>query len=539
MTGGNDGLNMVVPYNDDDYARPGRRWPSPPRRSRRSTTRSACTPAWTGLAELLQDNALCVAQGVGYPNPTRVALPLDGHLADGRPRRRADGRLARQGAQGPAGAPSFHLKTGNEKAPLALAGAPVSVPSIATLEEFQLQTAAANGADKKNQRDVIEGAVKPKDGGGLLEFVQKTAADTYASSRRLQEIGKNYQPKATYPNTPLASRLKLAAQLIDADLGARIFYVSIDGFDTHAAQAATHANLMTQVSGAMTAFFKDLAARGHRDRILMMTFSEFGRRVKENGSKGTDHGTAAPMLLVGGKVKAGPVGKYPSLTDLEMGNLKFTTDFRQVYATILDQWLGVASKDVLGRRLSRWRSSRARRQKPLERLRGRRQRFAATEEDARMDGPDKRSPRPRGPTRWPRVTPATGHQGHDRHAQPRLDHVHNNLRIRRLHLHPRRQARAVKRIDHMLPARRAAGNKIKGRSVKSLNSSLPSCVTANGAPAARRPGSNPSRTKCRYSSVPARRLVRSGHAQGNIGIAQQSLFISRSVRLLRRTRICG
>jgi uncharacterized protein (DUF1501 family) len=229
-----------------------------------------------------------------------------------------------------------------------MAGAPVSVPSIATLEEFQLQTAAADGADKKNQRDVIEGSVKPKDSGGLLQFVQKTAADTYASSRRLQEIGKNYQPKATYPNTPLAGRLRLAAQLIDADLGARIFYVSIDGFDTHAAQATTHANLLTQVSGAVTALFKDLAARGRRDQVLMMTFSEFGRRVKENGSKGTDHGTAAPMLFVGGKVNAGPIGKQPSVGDLEMGNLKYTTDFRRVYATVLDQWLGVSSKDVLG-----------------------------------------------------------------------------------------------------------------------------------------------------------------------------------------------
>ena len=98
----------------------------------------------------------------------------------------------------------------------------------------------------------------------------------------------------------------------------------------------------------MTAFYKDVAARGHGDRILMMTFSEFGRRAKENGSKGTDHGTAAPMLLVGGKVNAGLVGTYPSLSDLEMGNLKYTTDFRRVYATILDRWLGVASKDVLG-----------------------------------------------------------------------------------------------------------------------------------------------------------------------------------------------
>src|SRR5262249_13441120 len=118
--------------------------------------------------------------------------------------------------------------------------------------------------------------------------------------------------------------------------------------DTHAGQAASHGNLLSTVSEAMKAFYKDLAARGQKDRILMMTFSEFGRRAKENGSRGTDHGSAAPMFLVGGKVKAGVIGDHPSLTNLEMGNLKHHTDFRQVYAAILDQWLGVSSKDVLG-----------------------------------------------------------------------------------------------------------------------------------------------------------------------------------------------
>jgi uncharacterized protein (DUF1501 family) len=212
-----------------------------------------------------------------------------------------------------------------------------------------LRTTATNGTDKKDQKDIIEGAVKGGSGSSpLLEYVSKTAANTYASAQRLQEIGKNYQPKAAYPQgNPLADRLRLAAQLIDADLGARIFYVTIDNWDTHANQLITHAVLLNQLSNAMTAFFKDMAARGHRDRILMMTFSEFGRRPKQAGS-GTDHGTAAPMLLVGGKVNAGLVGKHPSLTDLDFGNLKFGIDFRQVYATILDKWLGVASKDVLG-----------------------------------------------------------------------------------------------------------------------------------------------------------------------------------------------
>ena len=358
FTGGNDGLNMVVPYNDDNYKKFRPTLAIPAAQVKKINDHIGLHPGMGGLAELLQDNALCIVQGVGYPHPSQshfrsmdiwqTAAPDD---------------VATEGWIGKAlkhmpPAPSFHLKNSNENSPLALEGAPVRVPSITTLADFQLQTTAANGADKRNQRDVIEGAVAPsrpsprvgggQGAGGLLQFVEKTAADTYASSRRLQEIGKNYQPKATYPNTPLAMRLKLAAQLIDADLGARIFYVSIEGFDNHAAQAATHANLLTQVSGAMTAFFKDLAVRGHRDRILMMTFSEFGRRVKENGSRGTDHGAAAPMLLVGGKVKAGPFGKNPDLADLNIGNLKYTTDFRRVYATILDQWLGVSSRDVLG-----------------------------------------------------------------------------------------------------------------------------------------------------------------------------------------------
>jgi uncharacterized protein (DUF1501 family) len=301
------------------------------------------------LADLLQDNSLCVVQGVGYPNPTQSHFrSMDIWQAASSADTLTEGWIGKALKHLP-NTPSFHLKSENEKAPLALAGAPAAVPSIASLQDFQLQMAAANGADKKNQREVIEGAVTASEGKGLLDFVQRTAADTYASSRRLQEIGKNYQPKATYPqNSPLANRLKLAAQLIDADLGARVFYVAFDGFDTHSGQGPTHANLLGTLSAAMTAFYKDLAARGHRERVLMMTFSEFGRRARENGSRGTDHGEAAPMLLVGGKVKAGAVGKHPSLTELSAGNLRFHTDFRQVYGTILDQWLGVGSKDVLG-----------------------------------------------------------------------------------------------------------------------------------------------------------------------------------------------
>jgi uncharacterized protein (DUF1501 family) len=225
------------------------------------------------------------------------------------------------------------------------------VPSVGSLEDFQLKTAAADKSDKARQQQLIADASKPTGSGSLLDFVRRTAVNTYASSDRLRQVGKNYVPKATYPATGLATRLKLAAQLIDAGVGARVFYVSIDGFDTHAGQggaAGAHASLLEEVSGAIAAFYQDVAARGHGDRVCVMTFSEFGRRAKENGSKGTDHGSAAPMFLVGGKVKAGVVGDHPSLTKIPDGNLIHSTDFRRVYAAVLNDWLGVDPVPVVG-----------------------------------------------------------------------------------------------------------------------------------------------------------------------------------------------
>jgi uncharacterized protein (DUF1501 family) len=351
LTGGNDGLNTVIPFKDDEYAKLRPTLKQPAAQVKKLTDDIALHPSMDGLAGLYSDGALCVVQGVGYPNPSQshfrsMDIWQAGSLAD----KLTEGWVGR-GLKQMQGAAAFHLAGSNESAPLALSGAPVRVPSIASLADFQLKLEAASGADKKEQKAIIESAVKPGgDKPSLLDFVQRTAANTYASSQRLQDIGKNYQPKATYPQTAFANRLKLAAQLIDADLGARIFYVALDNFDTHANQAQAHAQLLTQLSAGLTAFYKDLAARGHKDRLLMMTFSEFGRRAKENGSKGTDHGSAAPMLLVGGKVKAGVVGQHPSLTQLEMGNLKHHTDFRQVYAAVLDGWLGIASKDVLGQK---------------------------------------------------------------------------------------------------------------------------------------------------------------------------------------------
>jgi uncharacterized protein (DUF1501 family) len=344
LTGGNDGLNTVIPYKDDLYAsyRPTIKVPAD--RVKKVNDSIGLHPSLDGLAGLLEDKALCVVQGVGYPNPSQSHFrSMDIWQAASTAESLTEGWVGR--ALKAMNSPAFHVAGNNETAPLALTGSPARVPSITSIEDFQLKLADKAG------KAVIEDAAKTGGKPGLLDFVQKTALNTYASSQKLQEIGKNYQPKVPYPATGLANRLKLCAQLIDAGLGARVFYVSIDGFDTHANQGGpqgAHANLLAEVSGAITAFYKDLAARGHKDRLLVMTFSEFGRRAKENGSKGTDHGSGAPMFLVGGKVKAGAVGEHPNLKDLEMGNLKFGTDFRQVYAAILEKWLGVPSKDVVG-----------------------------------------------------------------------------------------------------------------------------------------------------------------------------------------------
>jgi uncharacterized protein (DUF1501 family) len=352
LTGGNDGLNTVIPYADPNYARLRPTLRQPREQVRRINDQIGLHPSMNAMADLLQDQSLCVVQGVGYPNPSQSHFrSMDIWQAASTERDLPEGWIGKALRHIPA-ASSFHLAGTNETAPLALTGSPVRVPSITSLADFQLRLEAAGNADRRAQQQVIETTAAPASAnasGGLLDFVQRTAANTYASSHRLQELARTYEPRVPYPASGLANHLRLAAQLIDAGLGARLFYVTLDGFDTHAGQAGPHGNLLREVSDAISAFYRDLSQRGHRDRLLIMTFSEFGRRAQENGSRGTDHGSAAPMFLVGGRVKAGLVGAHPSLTSLEDGNLRHHTDFRQVYATLLDSWLGVPSRQVLGR----------------------------------------------------------------------------------------------------------------------------------------------------------------------------------------------
>lgn len=352
LTGGNDGLNTVIPFKDPLYAKYRPTLKIAPKDVKKLTDDIGLHPSLGAFADLYEKKELCVLQGVGYPNPDQSHFrSMDIWQGGSTAQHISEGWLGKAMGQMKVGGQGFHCAAGNEEAPLALVGPGVKAPSLTKIEDYQLKVLAGSGQDRARQKQIIEDAARPAEGQqDLLDFVKRTAVNTYNSSKRLQEIGKAYQPKVPYPGSALAERLKLAAQLIDADLGARIFYVTLDGFDTHANQASSHGNLLTEVADAMSAFYRDLSARGHKDRVMMMTFSEFGRRAKENGSQGTDHGSAAPMFLVGSKVKAGVIGKHPSLEKLEDGNLVHHTDFRRVYAAVLENWLGVRHQDVLGQK---------------------------------------------------------------------------------------------------------------------------------------------------------------------------------------------
>ena len=192
-------------------------------------------------------------------------------------------------------------------------------------------------------------------GSPLLQFLRQSDSDARAKSERVEAVFKETDGSADYPQSGLARDLRTVAQLIRADIGIRIFFTElggggIGGFDNHANQLGNHCALLHQLAESVAAFIYDLKRDKQLDRVLLMTFSEFGRTVKENGRRGTDHGAAAPMFLAGGRVRGGLVGPHPSLTDLDKGALKMHTDFRKVYATVLDRWLGFESAAVLGGR---------------------------------------------------------------------------------------------------------------------------------------------------------------------------------------------
>jgi uncharacterized protein (DUF1501 family) len=205
-----------------------------------------------------------------------------------------------------------------------------------------------SGTDREPARRRLLDDLSAGDAGDdeLLGFVRRRQVQTLTAVDHLRELLTGPGAVRGFGGG-LTQKLQLVAGLIARGFGTRIFYVALDGFDTHAEQAPAHQRLLAELADAVGNFFRQLKETGHAGRVRLMTFSEFGRRVQENGSKGTDHGAAACLFVAGPSVKGGPVGDHPRLDDLDSGDLRHAVDFRRVYATLLDQWLGVDSRAVL------------------------------------------------------------------------------------------------------------------------------------------------------------------------------------------------
>jgi uncharacterized protein (DUF1501 family) len=250
---------------------------------------------------------------------------------------------AARGGQGPV----LAMNIGTEL-PQALVNEGSPVPSIEKLDDFRLKS-SANSAQGKLEREIVMELNKAsEEQSPARKFLARQATNAILATEKVHDVSRENPSNVYYGFEGVGLQLQLIASLIAANSGTRLFYLQTSGFDTHASQPETHEQLLNQVAQALAAFHQDLSSKGLAKKVMVMTFSEFGRRVAENSSQGTDHGAAAPMFVMGGKVKAGIFGKMPSLTDLDDGDLKFTTDFRRVYATILDKWLNAESGKVLG-----------------------------------------------------------------------------------------------------------------------------------------------------------------------------------------------
>jgi uncharacterized protein (DUF1501 family) len=355
LDGGNDGLNTVVPFRDDTYRRLRPTLAVPANQVLRLNDDLGFHPSLTGFKRLYDDRKLAVVQSVGYPNPNRSHFESMAiwHTARLDPNRGTPGWLARCLDRGFSGsrrdAAALHVSP--LLLPQALRGGMQHVPGLSLPEQLRRRLGMPE-PDAAAQRAALDQIAQRQHGvpGSLLQFVERTTVVSYASSARIERILRD-APTTAYPEFyGLARRLRLVAQLIKAGLETAIYYTELGGFDTHAAQFNSHAGLLREVGESLRAFVDDLHAAGEAERVLVLVFSEFGRRLAENGSAGTDHGTAAPVFLLGSAIRPGVHGPNPNLHDLADGDPRFAIDFRRVYATILDRWLACPSEAVLGAR---------------------------------------------------------------------------------------------------------------------------------------------------------------------------------------------
>jgi uncharacterized protein (DUF1501 family) len=375
MAGGNDGINTVVPYSSDDYRKARPRIGLPADKVLKLNDNVGFHPALTGFKSLYDSGNLSVVQGVGYPNPNRSHFRSTEiwQTASDSETFEKYGWIGRYFDNACGGCDPAVGMAVEQQLPQSFYSKTSKGVCMTTPESYRFmpgdhprpgQTDMVEASyEKLNDIDTAPGdqnsggsigmltSAMPMTGGRAVDFIERTALDAQVSSDEIRSIAARAQNQSVYPGSQLGNSLKLVAKLIGGGLPTRIYYVSQGGYDTHTNQLATQQRLLADLGDSMKAFVDDLRAQGNMQRVLVMTFSEFGRRVSDNANGGTDHGAAAPMFIVGNTVNAGLLGSYPSLApqDLFEGDVKYNVDFRSVYAAVLENWLKTKSVPILGR----------------------------------------------------------------------------------------------------------------------------------------------------------------------------------------------
>ncbi|MBI2755189.1 MAG: DUF1501 domain-containing protein [Chloroflexi bacterium] len=352
LSGGNDGINTVVPFGDASYAGLRPQIAVKPEEALKLADGVGLHPQMTKLKGLYDQGKVAVVQGVGYPNPNRSHFRSMDIWHSARPDAfEASGWLGRYLASCECSQEGVlpAVSVGDQLNTMFWTETTL-VPSVGNIGAFSFLTDTKYKNDRTFQLQTMK-AIYDQAGTwsqheALIRAGTQKALD---GSDRLQQVAASYKSPVQYPgNNGLANQLKMVAQVIGGNLGSRLFSVSMGGFDTHANQAGSHGNSLKQFSEAVDAFQADLTQMKKADNVVIMTFSEFGRRAKQNGSNGTDHGSAAPMFVIGNSVKGGLYGSYPSLSSLDNnGDIKFGADFRSVYAGLLKDQLGADPTKVL------------------------------------------------------------------------------------------------------------------------------------------------------------------------------------------------
>lgn len=339
LTGGNDGLNTIVPHRQDTYHRLRPTLALGNTTLHRLDDEHGMHPALGPLRDLYEDGRMTVVQGVGYPDPNRshfrsLEIWHSGDPACSGARTGWLGRMTDRIVEARPGAMPA-LLVGDEEPPLALMGERTCAASLR--DENGMRMEPLPGLPRSSPPLSLEGRGASAD----LAFLRTAARDACAAAERLQRIVARARP-ARYPDRELARKLSLVAKLVVGGFDTSLFFLTLGGFDTHAHQAAAHAARLAELGTSLAAFQRDLDESGAGERVTTLVFSEFGRRAAENGSRGTDHGAAGPVLLLGGPGRGGLRGSPPDLRDLEGGDVAFSTDFRALYAALERDWMRLA-----------------------------------------------------------------------------------------------------------------------------------------------------------------------------------------------------